>query len=159
MKYKPTSPYNPYVKDKTYTCELDNDSGGDITSVSASNGLIGGGQVGALSISANTSYLQKRIINSCVVGSSIRSINEDGSVSCEVDTDSGGDITSIITNNGIIGGSTSGDVSLSINTSYVQNRVVGKCDPGSSIREIDINGNVICEIDNDNYVIIIFGLI
>ena len=61
-------------------------------------------------------------------------------------------MTSIITNNGIIGGSTSGDVSLSINTSFVQNRVVGKCDPGSSIREIDINGNVICEIDDDNYV-------
>jgi hypothetical protein len=87
----------------TVECELDNDSGGDITSVSASNGLIGGGQVGALSISANTSYLQKRIINSCDVGSSIRSINKDGSVLCEVDTDSGGDITSIITNNGIIG--------------------------------------------------------
>ena len=116
--------------DGTVECELDNDSGGDITSVIASNGLIGGGQVGALSISANTSYLQKRIINSCDVGSSIRSINEDGSVSCEIDTDSGGDITSIITNNGIIGGSTSGDVSLSINTSYVQNRVVGKCDTG-----------------------------
>ena len=137
-------------EDGSVSCELDNDSGGDLTSVSVSNGLIGGGQVGDLTISANTSYLQKRINQQCNTGEYMRAIHKDGSVVCEADNDSGGDITSINVENGIIGGASNGDVSLSINTSAIQVRVGGICDPGSSIREIKLNGQVVCEIDDDS---------
>ena len=134
--------------DGTVSCELDNDSGGDLTSISVSNGLTGGGQVGDLS--ANTSYLQKRIIEQCNTGEYIRGINEDGSIVCEADRDSGGDITSVTAGNGIVGSASNGDVSLSINTSTVQKRVVGGCAPGASIREIKIDGTVVCEVDDNS---------
>ena len=136
--------------DGTVSCELDNDSGGDLTSISVSNGLTGGGQVGDLTISANTSYLQKRIIEQCNTGEYIRGINEDGSIVCEADRDSGGDITSVTAGNGIVGSASNGDVSLSINTSTVQKRVVGGCAPGASIREIKIDGTVVCEVDDNS---------
>ena len=106
-----------YVQMELYPASLDNDSGGDLTSISVSNGLTGGGQVGDLTISANTSYLQKRIIEQCNTGEYIRGINEDGSIVCETDNDSGGDITSVTAGNGIVGSASNGDVTLSINTS------------------------------------------
>ena len=136
--------------DGTVSCELDNDSGGDLTSISVSNGLTGGGQVGDLTISANTSYLQKRIIEQCNTGEYIRGINEDGSIVCEADNDSGGDITSVTAGNGIVGSASNGDVTLSINTSAIQKRVVGGCAPGASIREIKIDGTVECEVDDNS---------
>jgi len=37
---------------------------------------------------------------------------------------------------------------LSVDTNYVQRRVVGSCPAGSSIREIDGSGNVVCETDD-----------
>ena len=92
-----------------------------------SNGLTGGGQVGDLTISANTSYLQKRIIEQCNTGEYIRGINEDGSIVCETDSGTGGDVTSVTAGNRIVGSTTNGDVSLSINTSAIQKRVVGGC--------------------------------
>ena len=103
----------------TVECELDNDGGGDITSVTVGNGLIGGGDVGDLSMSINTSYIQRRVQQGCDLGKYIRRINQDGTVVCVEDTNSGGDIFSIGVTNGLLGG-TSGDVLLSINYSMVQ---------------------------------------
>ena len=138
-------------EDGSVSCELDNDSGGDLTSVSVSNGLIGGGQVGDLTISANTSYLQKRINQQCNTGEYMRAIHKDGSVVCEADNDSGGDITSINVENGIIGGASNGDVSLSINTSVIQSRIVGKCEgPGNSISRVNDDGTVVCKSVDGN---------
>ena len=135
----------------TVECELDNDGGGDITSVTVGNGLTGGGDVGDLSMSINTSYIQRRVQQGCDLGKYIRRINQDGTVVYVEDTNSGGDIFSIGVTNGLLGGGTSGDVLLSINYSMVQSRILGTCAEGSSIREIDSDGNVVCEMDDNTF--------
>ena len=108
--------------DGTIDCELDNDSGGDITSVNVTNGLIGGGQVGDITLSINTSFLQKRILQSCSLGSYIREINEDGSVTCTAERST--NVTSISSGHGIdrSGASSPGSVTLAVNTFEIQNR-------------------------------------
>ena len=58
-----------------------------------------------------------------------------------------GDITAVTAGTGLTGGGTSGDVTLAVDTSQIQSRVVGTCPAGSSIREIDASGNVVCQID------------
>ena len=62
---------------------------------------------------------------------------------------SGGDITGVVAAAGLTGGGTSGDVTLSVDTGQIQARVVGVCPAGSSIREIDVSGNVVCETDDN----------
>lgn len=59
------------------------DGNGDITDVTAGTGLTGGGTSGNVTITANTSYLQRRITGTCASGNAIRSINADGTVSCQ----------------------------------------------------------------------------
>ena len=134
--------------DGSVTCEADDDSGGDITSVAVGDGLVGGSVYGDVTVSANMSVLQRRVSDGCTTGSSIRSIGEDGTVVCHVDADSGGDITGVDAGDGLVGGGTAGSISLAINSSTFQRRVVMACPEGSSIRAIDVDGNVQCEVDH-----------
>jgi hypothetical protein len=81
------------------------------TTYTAGTGLSLAGTV----FSADTTYLQSRVTGSCAANNSIRTINEDGTVVCEFDNNSGGDITSVNAGSGLSGGGTNGDVTLSAN--------------------------------------------
>jgi hypothetical protein len=48
--------------------------------------------------------IQKPLAGSCSVGSSIRAIYANGTIVCEVDSDSGGDITAVNPGKGLTGG-------------------------------------------------------
>ncbi len=130
--------------DGTVTCETDDDSGGDITAVTAGTGLTGGGTTGAVTVNADATYLQRRVSSTCAAGQAIRAIAADGTVTCE-SSGGGGDITSVIAGTGLTGGGTSGDVTIDADTTYLQRRVSSSCATGRAIRAISSTGGVTCQ--------------
>jgi hypothetical protein len=71
----------------TVTCETDDTGGGGgggtVTSVGTGTGLTGGPITSSGTIAADTNYLQRRVGSTCAVGSSIRAIAADGTVTCQ----------------------------------------------------------------------------
>ncbi|TXG80610.1 MAG: hypothetical protein E6R11_00915 [Rhodocyclaceae bacterium] len=108
---------------------------------------VASGSIGTNQIDA--SQVQRRVASSCASGSSIRSINQDGSVLCEPDADSG-TITGVTAGLGLVGGGTTGVVNVAADTSVVQARISGTCASGSSIREVNTDGSVTCQSDADS---------
>lgn len=51
----------------------------------AGTGLVGGGSSGVVDLSVDFAAVQRRVVNGCPIGQSIRSIGADGGVSCEFD--------------------------------------------------------------------------
>ena len=117
---------------------IDND-----TTYAAGTGLTLSGTTFAV----NTTTIQARVAGVCGTGYAIKTINPDGSVVCEpVGT---GDITGVSAGLGLTGGGTSGDVSLAANPAILQQRVSGTCPAGSSIRQVNQDGTVTCEPDDN----------
>lgn len=69
-----------------FVCITPGSGSGDIEGVTAGTGLTGGGTSGNVTLNANTTYLQRRVNETCAAGSSIRVINDDGTVTCETDS-------------------------------------------------------------------------
>jgi hypothetical protein len=92
-------------------------TGGTVTSITAGSGLTGGTITGSGTIAVNPAVVQSRVSASCAVGSSIRVIAADGTVTCQVDnggSGGGGTVSSVATGAGLTGGpvTTSGTIGL-----------------------------------------------
>ncbi len=115
---------------------------GDITQVTAGNGLNGGGAEGAVTLSVDTSAIQARLANACPAGQAIASVSAAGAVGCvAVGT---GDITRVSVGPGLTGGGQSGDVTIGFDPTALQARVADPCPAGQAIVSIDQNGGRTC---------------
>ena len=68
-----------------WACAADAVGVGTVTAITAGTGLTGGTITGSGTVAVDTAYVQRRVSATCAVGSSIRAIAADGSVTCQVD--------------------------------------------------------------------------
>jgi len=88
------------------------------------------------------SDVQRLVTGSCPPGESIRAINADGTVICEVDDD--GDTTYAAGTGMSLAGTT-----FSVDTSAIQSRVSGTCAAGEKLLGVNADGTVSCGTDAD----------
>jgi len=114
-----------------------------ITAVGAGVGLTGGGTSGSVALAADTLYLQRRVAGTAPAGQFIRAINGNGTVVTAADQVGTGDITAVGAGVGLTGGGTSGSVTLSADTTYLQRRVTGTAPVSQFIQAINADGTVL----------------
>jgi hypothetical protein len=113
----------------TWTCANDNDSGGDITGVTAGTGLSGGGVTGSVTLTVNIAGA------SCSAGSFLSALGATGTGTCTAEV---GDISGVTAGTGLSGGGTSGAVSLAVNIAGAS------CSAGSFVSAISATGTGTC---------------
>ena len=127
--------------DGTIVAGVDQIGTGDITAVAAGTGLSGGGTSGSVTLSADTTYLQRRVTGAAPPSQFIRAINSDGTVVTSTA------ITGVVAGTGLLGGGTSGTVTLTPNTTYLQRRVAQVAPNGSYITAINGDGTIATNVD------------
>ena len=65
-------------------------------------------------------------------------------MTCETDSDSGGDITAVAAGAGLTGGGSTGAVTITVDSTAVQNRVTGACTDGKAVSAVNQDGTVNC---------------
>ena len=113
------------------------------------------GSVGTAEV--NAAQVQRRVVGTCPAGQYLRIVNQDGSVTCGTDGNSGGTVTSIATGAGLTGGpiTSSGLIAVApgaigtalIDPTQVQRRIGDSCAAGSYMRVVNENGTVTCATD------------
>ncbi len=110
------------------------------SSISLGSGLLGNLTNNLLTLNTDTTYLQQRVSNSCAAGTSIASIGQGGTVSCQqagaLATTLGSGLTGSIANNLL---------TLNTDSTYLQRRVSGLCPSGNAIAQVLADGTVACQ--------------
>ncbi len=95
--------------------QVDANSGGTVTGVTAGTGLTGGTITTSGTIAADTTYLQRRIGSTCSANSYVQAIAADGTVTCgTVSAGAVGTVTSITAGAGLTGGTITGSGTIAI---------------------------------------------
>ena len=137
--------------DGTVVCQAvgANDAGvTTITNITAGAGLTGGGSTGNVTLATAPTVQNWATQPSCAVGSYVRAIAANGTVTCSPET--GGTVTSVTTGSGLTGGpiTTTGTIGLA---ATVQNwSTQPTCGVGSYVRAIAANGAVTCATDSNS---------
>ncbi len=94
---------------------------------------------------------QRATTATCPAGSFVSAIAPSGTATCTAAPVATGDVTGVSTSpsSGLLGGASSGEVSLSIDPAQIQRRVATGCPTNSSIRTIRADGTVDCDLDTD----------
>lgn len=104
-------------QDGTVSCQ--SSGSGTITGITPANGsgLTGGGTSGTVSLGTDFSVLQKRVSGTCATGSSVSSVNADGTVACQAAGT--GTVTSVTAGNGLTGGTITSSGTLAVDPAVV----------------------------------------
>ncbi len=95
-------------------------AGGYVNSITAGTGLTGGTITSSGTIAVDTTTIQSRVTGICAAGSSIRTINANGTVVCETDDVGGaGTVTSVGTGTGLTGGPITGIGTINLATTQL----------------------------------------